>query len=182
MGLKEDLEILDNLDRLIYDKTVQVITVKEINELSFEGEVIKSKARGSRINVTLKTAIELIKNGYATLPDDYITWIRKAVWKENSVGNKNTLVRQGDDFYPKAILTIYALKNDRHLKIDDKTEEAILNHLRNIISKRLQIIMNEAYERIDHILPYTTPEESLIARIIYNSVTMWKDKMGIRDV
>ncbi len=182
MRLKEDIEILENLEKLVFNKTVQVVTIKEIRELNAKGEVIKNKAKGSRISVPLKAAIDLIDKGYATLPDDYITWVRKAVWKENSVGNKNVLVKQSDDFYPKVILVVYALKNDKNLKVDPKTEESIMNHIRSILSKRLQIIMREAYQKVDHILPNTTPEEHLLARIIYSSVNIWREKMSIKKI
>ncbi len=182
MGLEEDIKILLNLSTLVGNKTVDIVFVRSINRLDIGGEVIEDKVKGSSMKTTLKTAMELIEKGYATIPDEYITWIKKIIWKEKSRESRKSLPKEEDSFYPKIALIIYAIKHDKNLELDENTKLSITNQVRHIISRRLQLIISEAFAKIDHLVNNMTPEEHLLARIINSVITEWREGVYINEL
>lgn len=180
MGLIDDIEIIENLDVLFMKKHVDIKALRDINPEeadSFINHVLKG---GTRASVPLSTAIKLIEKGLATVPEENINWIKKVIWKEKSMSKVDALVKHEDDFYQKLIITLYAIKYDKKgLNLENDLRIHITHLTRQILMKRLSILLSKATVNTRSIIQNMAPEEDLLFRIVKTVTNMWLEKLDI---
>jgi len=182
MGLHDDIDILENLDKLFMSKRVSVIALKDIEPGEIDDVVDHLIKKNTKFNVPLSIAIKLIKEGSATVPEENINWMKKIIWKEKSRSRVDILVKHEDDFYQKLIITLYAIKYDKKgLKLEEDLRTHIAHLTRQILTKRLTILLSKATTDTRSIIQNTAPEEDLLLRIVKDIVDRWLEKLHINE-
>ncbi len=178
MVLEKDLEILKNLEKLFMLKEVDLIALKDIDpsELGIE---FTYKKRGTKFRAPLHIAKKLVREGYATVPEDYINWLKKMIWKEKSRTSQDILVRHEDSFYERLIIISEALKHDTSFNLDDEYRIQMIHVIGQTLAKRLEVILKKSILHTKEIMDFTAPEESLLLRIISEIIDMWREKLGV---
>ena len=182
MGLQDDIDILENLDKLFMSKRVSVIAIEDIDPSKVDNVVDHIIKKNTKFNVPLSIALKLVKEGSATVPEENIVWMKKIIWKEKSRSRLDILVKHEDDFYQKLVLTLYAINYDKSgLKLEEELRTHISHLAKQILIKRLTILLSKAASDTKSIIQNTAPEEDLLFRIVKNVVDKWMEKLHIND-
>ncbi|HIQ12941.1 MAG TPA: hypothetical protein EYH44_00920 [Thermoprotei archaeon] len=180
MPLKDDIEIIENLDKLFMKKHVDIKALTDINPEEIDNSIDHILKGGTRASVPLSTAIKLIEKGLATIPEEYINWIKKVIWREKSMSKVDALVKHEDDFYQKLIITLYAIKYDKKgVNLEEDLRIHITHLTRQILMKRLSILLSKATSSTGSITQNMAPEEDLLFRIVKTVTSMWLEKLNI---
>ncbi len=167
MGLQEDIDILENLDKLFMSKRVSIVALEDINPERVENVVDHLIKRNTKFNVPLSVALKLVREGAATVPEENINWIKKIIWKEKSRSRIDMLAKHEDDFYEKLIITLYAINHDKKgLKLGEELREHITQLVIQALKKRLTILLSKVAGDTKSIIKNTAPEEDLLLRIV----------------
>ncbi len=182
MSIENDMEILKNLERIFMMKRVDILAIRDIDPEKFGLDNKFLIKKNSKFSAPLSTAIKLVKEGYATVPEEYINWIKKIIWKEKSRTRQDILVKHEDDFYQKLVITIYAIKHDKqNIKMDEGYRSNLMHLTKQVLHKRLQTILLRALHDSKSTIKNTAPEENLLMRIIKNIVETWMESLNINE-
>lgn len=182
MELSSDIDILENLDTLFMSKRVSLVAIEDIAPSEVDNIVDYMIKKNTKFNVPLSIALKLIKEGSATVPEENIAWIKKIIWKEKSRSRLDILVKHEDDFYQKLVLTLYAINYDKKgLKLEEEMRTHITHLAKQILTKRLTILLSRAASESESIIQNTAPEEDLLYRIVKKVVGIWMEKLHINN-
>ncbi len=179
MAFEKDLEILMNLDKFFMLKEVDLVALKDIDPSQLNIE-IGYKKRGTKFRAPLYIARKLVEDKYATIPEEYISWLKKTLWKEKKRTTKDFLAKHEDSFYERLSIISQALRYDPTLNIDQEYRKYLLHTIGQMLTERIGIIFKKmvAHEESD-IMDYMAPEESLLLRLVSSLLNMWTEKLGV---